>query len=100
MAPGARRAQTQVGGTVPPIAVPTRRAVRDNVPVNVEHERMTVGQLEAELRRYETRYKGASARLVDAFTVDGELQETEDFRDWSLLYAACRAAVGQQAESL
>ena len=56
---------------------------------------VTVKDLQARLSEYEERYGFPSDRLTDAFTVNGELQETEDFLDWSTLYAASQASTGK-----
>jgi hypothetical protein len=56
---------------------------------------VTVGDLQARLAEYEKRYGIPSDRLVDAFTTDGELQETEDFHAWSALYAAFQASTAK-----
>jgi len=56
---------------------------------------VTVKDLQARLDEYERRYEVPSDRLADAFTTDGELQETEDFHAWSALYAAFQASTAK-----
>lgn len=56
---------------------------------------VTVKDLQARLSEYEQRYGVPSDRLADAFTVNGKLQETEDFLAWSTLYAASQASTAK-----
>jgi hypothetical protein len=56
---------------------------------------VTVKDLQTQLAEYEQRYGVPSNRLADAFTTDGELQETEDFLAWSTLYAASQASTAK-----
>jgi hypothetical protein len=56
---------------------------------------VTVKDLQAQLAAYEQRYGVPSDRLADAFTIDGEVQETEDFLAWSTLYAALQASTAK-----
>jgi hypothetical protein len=55
---------------------------------------IAVEDLQTKLSEYEQRYGVPSSRLADAFTTDGELQETRDFLAWSTLYAAAQASTG------
>lgn len=54
----------------------------------VQVHRRTPAQLRGELRQFEDRYGVPSARMVEAFTVNGGLRETSDFARWSLIYTA------------
>jgi hypothetical protein len=49
-----------------------------------------------ELAEYEVRFGVPSDRLADAFRRDGELEETQEFLDWSALYSAYVAATSSQ----
>jgi hypothetical protein len=48
-----------------------------------------------ELEQFEAQFGVSSERMVEAFTVNGELQETPAFARWSLLYSAYKRAVGE-----
>ena len=48
---------------------------------------LSVESLDAELRAFEAQYRTPSDDLVSAFR-NSPLRETDDFRRWSLLYAA------------
>ena len=50
--------------------------------------RTNAAQLRAELDQFEAQFGVPSERLVEAFTVDGELQEGPAFARWTLVYAA------------
>jgi len=56
---------------------------------------VTVKDLQKRLAEYEERYGIPSDRLADAFTADGELQETDEFHAWSALYAAVQASTAK-----
>lgn len=43
-------------------------------------------EIEAEILDFERKYQVPSASLAEAFMVDGELKETEDFRRWDFVY--------------
>jgi hypothetical protein len=63
--------------------------------LKTEQRFVTVKDLQKRLAEYEERYGVPSDRLVDAFTADGELQETGDFHAWSALYAAFQASTAK-----
>jgi hypothetical protein len=48
----------------------------------------TRAELRAELEQFEAEYGVPSERMVEAFTVNGQLVETPAFARWSLLYTA------------
>jgi hypothetical protein len=53
---------------------------------------VTAEDLRSQLAEYEARFGVPSDRLADAFSRDGELEETPEFLDWSALYSAYLAA--------
>jgi hypothetical protein len=53
---------------------------------------VTAEDLRSQLAEYEARFGVPSDRLADAFRRDGQLEETQEFLDWSALYSAYRAA--------
>jgi hypothetical protein len=60
----------------------------------VEFTHVTAAELERRLARYESQYGVRSEDLESALR-NGQLQETADFRDWSITYSAWQAATGQ-----
>ena len=60
--------------------------------VKTELRFVTAEDLRSQLAEYEARFGVPSDRLADAFRRDGELEETQEFLDWSALYAAYVAA--------
>lgn len=57
----------------------------------VKVEQISLGQLESQLHAFETRFDMPSAEFLTAFT-NGHLDESRDFRDWSILYSTWRIA--------
>jgi hypothetical protein len=51
---------------------------------------LDVSAWQLELSLFERRYGVPSARLVEAFQVDGQLVESEEFRRWSFVYSVLR----------
>jgi hypothetical protein len=49
---------------------------------------LTLEVIEARLSFYEQKYGVPSSRLADAFRRGDQLEESEDFFDWSSLYRA------------
>jgi hypothetical protein len=63
-----------------------------------EHKRQMLGLLLAHLNQYEMRYGVGSNRLAEVFTDDlGEVHESNEFRDWSLMYEEWRKLVRSAA---
>jgi hypothetical protein len=60
--------------------------------VKTELRFVTAEDLRSQLAEYEARFGVPSDRLADAFRRDGQLEETQEFLDWSALYSAYRAA--------
>jgi hypothetical protein len=60
--------------------------------VKTELRFVTAEALRSQLAEYEARFGVPSDRLADAFRRDGELEETQEFLDWSALYSAYLAA--------
>ena len=60
--------------------------------VKTELRFVTAEDLRSQLADYEARFGVPSDRLADAFRRDGELEETQEFLDWSALYSAYVAA--------
>ena len=60
--------------------------------VKTELRFVTAEDLRSQLAEYEARFGVPSDRLADAFRRDGELEETQEFLDWSALYSAYLAA--------
>jgi hypothetical protein len=60
--------------------------------VKTELRFVTAEDLRSQLAEYEARFGVPSERLADAFRRDGELEETQEFLDWSALYSAYLAA--------
>jgi hypothetical protein len=60
--------------------------------VKAELRFVTPEDLRSQLAEYEARFGVPSDRLADAFRRDGQLEETQEFLDWSALYSAYRAA--------
>lgn len=55
----------------------------------VKHASITDTDLRIRLDEFEEKYGVPSSRLVDAFrTPSGHLDETEDFHEWAMTYAA------------
>jgi hypothetical protein len=52
--------------------------------------------LRSQLAQFEARFGVPSDRLADAFRRDGDLEETQEFLDWSALYSAYVAATSSQ----
>jgi hypothetical protein len=48
---------------------------------------LDVSAWQLELALFERRYQVPSPRLVEAFEVDGQLVESQDFRRWSFVYS-------------
>jgi hypothetical protein len=53
-----------------------------------------VSEIESKLLVFEERFNMPTARFAEMFE-DGQLEETDDFLDWSLLYSAWRLATHQ-----
>lgn len=51
-----------------------------------------LGALEKRLQAFEETYGVPSSSMVQAFTVDGRVQETADLRRWSRMWANYQAA--------
>ena len=49
---------------------------------------VTAEDLRSQLAEYEARFGVPSDRLADAFRRNGQLEETQEFLDWSALYSA------------
>jgi hypothetical protein len=64
--------------------------------VKTELRFVTAEDLRSQLAEYEVRFGVPSDRLADAFRRDGELEETQEFLDWSALYSAYLAATSPQ----
>jgi hypothetical protein len=64
--------------------------------VKTELRFVTAEDLRSQLAEYEARFGVPSDRLADAFRRDGELEETQEFLDWSALYSAYLAATSSQ----
>jgi hypothetical protein len=60
--------------------------------VKTELRFVTAEDLRSQLAEYEAKFGVPSDRLADAFRRDGELEETQEFLDWSALYSAYVAA--------
>jgi hypothetical protein len=56
--------------------------------VKTELHFVTAEDLRSQLAEYEARFGVPSDRLADAFRRDGQLDETQEFLDWSALYSA------------
>jgi hypothetical protein len=64
--------------------------------VKAELRFVTAEDLRSQLAEYEARFGVPSDRLADAFRRDGQLEETQEFLDWSALYSAYVAATSSQ----
>jgi hypothetical protein len=60
--------------------------------VKTELRFVTAEDLRSQLAEYEVGFGVPSDRLADAFRRDGELEETQEFLDWSATYSAYLAA--------
>ena len=60
--------------------------------VKTELRFVTADDLRSQLSEYEARFGVPSDQLADAFRRDGQLEETQEFLDWSALYSAYLAA--------
>ena len=54
----------------------------------------SAAQLRQELEQFEAEVGVPSERMADAFTVDGELQESPAFARWALVYSAYQQLSG------
>lgn len=52
-----------------------------------------VGELEKRLQAFEELYGVPSESMVEAFKVDGRLQETSELRRWSRMFRSYKAAL-------
>ena len=54
--------------------------------IKLDGHTKTADDLQRELSWFEDRYETPSSRLIDAFTRNGRLIETDDFHRWMSLY--------------
>jgi hypothetical protein len=64
--------------------------------MTVKVEPIGTFELEQRLKQFESRFAMPSSEFVEAFR-NGQLQETEEFREWSMLYAAWELASRRQS---
>jgi hypothetical protein len=60
--------------------------------MKVDVRTSSLGALEERLRVFEADYGVPSSEMATAFTADGVLKETSEFRRWSFLYGSWLAA--------
>lgn len=61
-------------------------------PVKSNVRPLDLADLRSQVVAFEDRYGAPSERLYEVFTVNGVLQESADFREWSFVYGTLQDA--------